>query len=115
MVELYPINSGDPDQLNTTGNRLRPWVERYLEILAKVGNLPFNPQQLPADPIQLAYLSAAILQQIGQDRKQELLELGDSYDLLNQIRSIYYREVTLLDMMIERANSTSENEPFSLN
>jgi hypothetical protein len=114
-VELYPIDSGDPNLLHSTGNRLRPWVERYLEILAKVGNLPFNPQQLPADPIQLAYLSAAILQQIAQDKKQELLELSNPYELLNQIRSIYYREVTLLDMMVARANSASENEPFSPN
>jgi Lon protease-like protein len=116
MVDLYPISQDDAARLDHAGSSLRPWVERYLEILAKVGNLPFNTQQLPADPIQLGYLAAAILQQISQLQKQELLEAESAVEMLKNIRSIYYREVTLLDMMIQRADSGgTENETFSQN
>jgi Lon protease-like protein len=115
MVDLHPIQQGETKQLSRAGNSLRPWVERYLEILAKVGNLPFNSQQLPADPIQLGYLAAAILQQISQNQKQDLLAAETAVDMLRDIRSIYFREVTLLDMMVRRADSGSENETFSQN
>jgi uncharacterized protein len=115
VVNLYPIHQGESDSLNRTGNSLRPWVERYLEILAKVGNLPFNSQQLPSDPVQLGYLAAAILQQISQTQKQDLLAAESAIGMLKQIRSIYQREVALLDMMIQRAGNNSENETFSQN
>jgi len=115
MVERYPIEQGVEKSLNHAGNSLRPWVERYLEILAKVGNLPFNTQQLPADPVQLGYLAAAILQQISQLQKQDLLAAESAVEMLKNIRSIYYREVTLLDMMVHRADSGPENETFSQN
>jgi uncharacterized protein len=115
MVELFPIQQGKAKLLDHAGNSLRPWVERYLEILAKVGNLPFNSQQLPADPVQLGYLAAAILQQISQIQKQDLLAADNAVDMIKNIRSIYYREVTLLDMMVHRANNGSENETFSQN
>lgn len=115
MVELSPITQDEPARLAHAGNSLRPWVERYLEILAKVGNLPFNSQQLPADPIQLGYLAAAILQQISQTQKQDLLAAETAIDMLKNIRSIYYREVALLDMMVHRADSGPENETFSQN
>lgn len=114
-VEIFPIQHGEEERLNQAGNSLRPWVERYLEILAKVGNLPFNSQQLPADPIQLGYLAAAILQQISQIQKQDLLAADSAIEMLKNIRSIYYREVTLLDMMVHRADNNSENETFSQN
>ncbi len=116
-VESLPLINTDPAKVTRVGTRLRPWVERYLEILSKVGNIPFNPQQLPPDPIQLGYLAAAILQQISNEQKQTLLELNQAADLLTEIRAIYHREVTLLDMMLERANNTTppENGPFSVN
>jgi Lon protease-like protein len=120
QAELYPLANDDPLRLMKAGNRLRPWVERYLEILSKVGNIPFNPQQLPNDPLQLGYLAAAILQQISMEQKQDLLASNEAVDLLKDIRSIYFREVTLLDMMLERANNTNsntnlENGSFSVN
>lgn len=116
-VELHPLPDDEPTRLTKAGNQLRPWVERYLEILSKVGNIPFNPQQLPNDPLQLGYLAAAILQQISMEQKQSLLTLDRPLKFLSEVRSIYRREVTLLDMMMERANNgtSSENGPFSVN
>lgn len=115
MVELSPIVSSHAAALQRAGARLRPLVERYLEILARIGNLPFHPQQLPADPIQLGYLAAAILQQVPQTKKQEMLASDNAVDMLKRIKSIYYREVMLIDMMIARANHESDQGSFSSN
>lgn len=110
LVDLHPLEGGDPARMMQEGNRLRPWVERYLEILSRVGNIPFNPQQLPSDPLQLGYLAASILQQLSLDQKQDLLAAEQAVEMLTEIRSIYRREVTLLDMMLERANSPARSE-----
>jgi uncharacterized protein len=114
-VELYPLPQDNPADVEKAGTRLRPWVERYLEILSKVGNIPLNPQQLPHDALQLGYLAAAILQQISLEQKQDLLAINQGVQLLSEIRSIYHREVTLLDMMLDRANQNPDTGPFSVN
>ncbi len=30
VVETFPLDHGDPESVETAGERLRPWVERYL-------------------------------------------------------------------------------------
>ena len=113
-VELYPLERKHPDRIQRHEQRLRPLVERYLSILAKAEDLEFDPLQLPADPVEFAYLSAAILQQINNQQKQRLLSLPGASRLLSEIHTIYHREVALLDMMAQRADNPT-NEPFSLN
>jgi Lon protease-like protein len=114
MVDLYPISREKPDRLRLLDARLRPLVEHYLSVLAKVENQDFDLFQLrlPADPVELAYLSIAILQQIPIRSKQALLSVPGAVRLLRETLIIYHREVTLLDMMAARR---STDEPFSLN
>ncbi|MBZ0298039.1 MAG: LON peptidase substrate-binding domain-containing protein [Anaerolineae bacterium] len=113
-VETYPISNNDPENLEQQETRLRPLVERYLSVLAKTEEMDFDPQQLPEDPVELAYLSAAILQQLPAEKKQHLLAAPSAVHLLQDIYTIYHREVTILDMMVDRSKKTAD-EPFSLN
>jgi hypothetical protein len=88
-------------------------VERYLQILTRVGDVQFDPQQLPGDALSLAYLAAYLIQ-IPLAQKQELLALDDAVEFLDGVAVICRREVALLDAIIERVNADDVG-PFSLN
>lgn len=112
-VELYPLNVVEPRRLSQADRRLRPWVERYVETLARVGGVPFDTGQLPANSLGLAYLAAALLQ-IPSAQKQALLATEQAVTLLDDLCAIYRREAVLLDAMIAQGSREMEG-PFSLN
>lgn len=116
-VETLPLVRADAALLGQQGRRLRPQIVRYLEILAKAGNINFDPRQLPNDPVDLAYLGASILQPVSlsQEQKQELLGIDQAEVLLRRVRAAYHRELTLLDMMLQRDTRNETNLPFSTN
>lgn len=114
MVEMYPIDSGDPYLLDTGNQALRHWVERYLRVLEKAGHIQFDPGQLPADPAALAYLGSVLLQGVSQFQKQQLLAASQLTGMLDELRTIYRREVVLLETLLNPPENGLDG-PFSLN
>ncbi|MBZ0281675.1 MAG: LON peptidase substrate-binding domain-containing protein [Anaerolineae bacterium] len=104
LVEDLPLTNADPDTLTHGGRILRPWVRRYLEILASASETQFDLQQLPDEPLRLAYLASFLLN-IPAAQKQDLLNIGDADQLINELRTFYRREVTLLDAMLSTAQA----------
>ena len=99
-AETLPLVNADDVHLNITGRSLRPWVERYLQTLADASETKFDIQQLPPDPLQLAYLASFLLN-VPIEQKQNLLNLDSADELMTSLRMIYRREVTLLDAMLK--------------
>jgi Lon protease-like protein len=114
-VESRPLDRHDASHtLAQAGQRLRPWIERYINVLSTVAQTDdFDLAHLPEEPTALAYLAAALLQ-IPAYQKQSLLAMNHAADLLTDIRTIYRREVALLNAIIER-ESTQVQGLFSLN
>jgi Lon protease-like protein len=111
-VASYPLTMVEPAQLVALGNRLRYWVRRYLRLLEQAGDTQLDLNQVPADPITLAYMAASLVQ-IPTQQKQQLLTISESDALLEQVRAIYRREVVLLKTML--ATQIEENGAFSIN
>jgi Lon protease-like protein len=95
LLDLFPLEGRDPGSLLESTRQLRPWVVRYMEILAEAGDLNLDPEQLPDDPLVLAYL-AAVLIQAPLPQKQALLAAEHADDLLVAMQALYRREVALL-------------------
>jgi Lon protease-like protein len=113
-VELFPMDGADQPVLTQASDRLRPWVEEYLSVLAQADEeVEFDPTRLPHDPLALAYLAASLVQ-IPTVQKQTLLAADRAAELLTDIRSIYRREVALLNVIMER-DKREEAGLFSLN
>lgn len=112
IVEPFPFEETDQVVLHNNGLKLRKWVERYLTVLAQAGDVEFDANQLPDDPLTLAHL-AAIMLQVPMTQKQELLSMSQSDTLLTTMRSLYRREVAILEAMM--AHAATEEGPFSLN
>lgn len=101
-VETYPLVSADSGLISQAGQELRPWVERYLNVLAQASNeLKFDLARLPDDPLSLANLAASVVQ-IPLDQKQDLLAFGQAIEFLSGVRAVYRREVALLSAILER-------------
>jgi Lon protease-like protein len=114
-VESFPLDSGDYQTLAQASQQLRPWVERYLATLSQVaGDTHFDSHQLPDDPLSLGYLAAALVQ-IPMEQKQTLLAADHAHRLLADIRTIYRREVPLLNAIIEREANQEQELLFSRN
>lgn len=102
IVESLPLARPDMLTLDRASDRLRPWVRRYLSVLSMVTEeAGTESPPLPDDPTALAYLAASLVQ-IPADQKQVLLATDQAAKLLTDIRTIYRREVPLLNALIER-------------
>jgi Lon protease-like protein len=101
-VDAYPLVGADRGLVNQAGEKLRPWVERYLDVLGQASSeLKFDLARLPDDPLALANLAASLVQ-IPLDQKQDLLESGQAMEFLSGVRTVYRREVALLSAILER-------------
>lgn len=114
-VEMLPFRDSDPKTSNSESRRLITLVQRYVDRLQEGGQIQIKPEQLPRDPAALGFLSAVILQ-IENTQKQKLLEIIDTCEFLKELVTVYRREVTLLDIMLQSASSSDSDEgAFSLN
>jgi len=112
-VELYPLGEKDKMNLIETGNRLHPWVKRYMDILSQASETDLKSEYLPNDPVALAYL-AAVLLQVPPREKQSLLAAQDANGFLDEMYDLYRREVVLLDAIVASEPQAGEF-PFSKN
>ncbi len=111
-VEAAPMRKSTPEVLQAAGGKLRPYVVRYLEILAQAGDVQFNASQLPTDPLELANLAAFLLR-VEPDQKQALLEAETTGKFVNAVSQLYARENALMEIMVEQ--SGDDPQPFSPN
>ncbi|MFN2222687.1 MAG: LON peptidase substrate-binding domain-containing protein [Candidatus Promineifilaceae bacterium] len=95
QVEYYPLREDDLRAQRELAGRLRPWVARYLNHLSHLGSKAPRPEDLPEEPVPLAYASAALLQ-IAASQKQELLSIERAVALLAKLRKVYRSEIAIL-------------------
>lgn len=112
-VENEPMDQSPEIDIQRAGKRLRPWVERYFKLLARSENLEVDATQIPADPAELAYLSASLLK-ISVPEKQALLSLTSLSGLIEKLYPHYRKEATILDLLLS-PERVREEGPFSLN
>lgn len=100
-VEDFPLEVAEPMDLVDEGDLLRPWVERYLQMLSDAGDVNLDMDQLPADPLTLAYLAAYLLLSPAE-QKQPLLAAHEAGHFMADVRECYRREIALLQAMLDR-------------
>lgn len=99
QVETFPLDETAPETGQASW-QLRPWVIEYLSLLSEVGEMDFDPGQLPEEPESLAFLAATLLQ-IPNRQKQTLLATAGAKALLTEMRGLYRRELPLLRRMLD--------------
>lgn len=111
-VERFPLQEDAANRAAVAA--LRPWVEQYLTLLSKAGEMEFDAARLPSEPEELAFLAATVLQ-VPMQEKQALLAEPAASTLLADMRSLYRRELPLLRAMLSHTDQVPEGPgPFSL-
>ncbi len=100
-VEPFPLESQDEEGLALAGASLRVHLLGYLENLAKISDIVFDPRQIPLEPVELCYLCAIALQ-IPEASKQEILEVPGAPDLIEFLQACLRREQALMNVLSER-------------
>ena len=113
IVEALPLVDGDKAVLERAGLKLKPWVKRYLEMLAASGGMEMQVPEMPDEPHTLAYL-AAISLQVPNAEKQDFLAIEQTAELLARLFKTCQREVALLQALTKGAQPGSI-ERFSVN
>lgn len=109
MVELAPLADESVVVLQRTADRLYPLVVDYLTILARLGSVEFDMNQIPTEPESLVYLAASILQ-VPTEQKQHFLATDKASHLLRDLRIAYREEIALLRLL-----PNEDLDAFSLN
>jgi uncharacterized protein len=112
-VEMYPLEDLSDRDFTRSMMELRPWVQRYMEILTRIREINLDTDQLPSDPVVLAYL-AAVLLQVPAHQKQGLLASESARDLVSGMQTLYKREVALMRSIVTETEAGS-GPPFSRN
>jgi Lon protease-like protein len=106
---LFPLGKDDPERLARLGGKLLSLVRQYMRLLNRFEEVQLDPDGLPEDPIVLAYL-AAVLLQVPEVHKQELLGMARSADLLTALAVRYRREIPLMRSQLTWANEAGESK-----
>lgn len=112
-VEPLPISTGMAlPQASIDG--LNRCVTRYLKVLEQAGRIQSGARRLPSDPVTLGSLAAVLLHDISASQRQTLLEAEDLQHLFDDLRTLYRREIVLLEAMLTEPDG-DELAPFSPN
>ncbi len=115
IVEDFPLLGTNNPIAKKTASHLSPMLQSYLEIFATLGNVEFEIEKLPNDPVTLAFLTAIILRTPMKD-KQELLNMSELLALLRLERKMLHREAQILKLLIENGMRWRDDpRPFSFN
>lgn len=112
-VENLPLQNPRPENVARLAEQLRPLVERFIRSLVKAGNGEFDLEQLPEEPVSLAYVAAALMQG-PSSQKQQILAIDQAESLLIALQSVFKRENAFLQQMLRESNIL-QNGGFSKN
>ena len=108
-VETLPFQEESQEAVEQFADELTPWLLEYLIFLADLGQVEFDPSQIPDNYEQLVYLASAVIQ-LPAEEKQAILENEKATTLLRKLIAVYREEVTLL-----RLKPKDDQGVFSLN
>lgn len=109
MVEEFPLEEGDPVQIQAASDELSSLLLKYLAIIAKMGSAEIAFDQIPRDATALAFLTAIVIQS-SAEYKQELLSIPSLEELLRHEKQLIARENRILKMLVYNMPSWS-NDP----
>jgi Lon protease-like protein len=111
-VEEFPLINWEPERLTSTVGKLRPWIARYMNELSLIEGVDLDPEQIPDEPVELAYFAATLLQ-IPAEQKQSLLSADRAAEMLAEMQPIYRRELSFVKHMLRQP--PEDDSTFSLN
>lgn len=106
-VETYPLAAPAASTTHALVSNLRPRIAAYLQLLSDDATVHISPEDMPDDPVDLAYLIAIALQ-VPMTDKQDLLTFDSARELLARERQLLLREHDLLRYMVSTIDAQQD-------
>ncbi len=103
QVDPFPIEEGNPLEINRLTQQLRPMVARYIQHLADISGEDLSTATLPTDPTSLAFLAGTAIQG-PLSEKQALLSTETLSKLIVNTAGMLNREDKILEYMVRAYN-----------
>lgn len=100
-VEVAPMLAPGQHVRQDSIDGLHRCISRYLKVLENAGRIQPGARSLPNDPLTLSSLAAVMLHDINLAQRQALLEADDLQAMIDDLRSLYRREIVLLEAMLD--------------
>jgi Lon protease-like protein len=114
VVEDIAFDTALSKEAKIKGWYLQKLVKSYINVLSSVGDIDISMDNLPKEPIELAYMAAMLLQ-APYSQKQVFLEINAADNLILTIYDACRREIPVLRNMLNPTVSPHQDGPFSLN
>lgn len=114
LVEDIPFETALSKDDKIKGWYLQKLVKNYITVLSSVGDIDISIDNLPKEPIKLAYMAAMLLQ-APYKQKQTFLEIDAANKLIEEVYEACRREISVLRNMLNPIISPNHDGPFSLN
>jgi uncharacterized protein len=108
-VEPISFQQEPQNDIDVFVEQLTPWLLEYLGFLADLGQVEFDPAQMPEATEDFINLASAAIQ-LPQEDKQAILENNKASTVLKELIRMYKKEVILL-----RLKPQQDQGIFSLN
>lgn len=100
VVSHYPVLNGDTRLAGEQAQRVRPKIQRYVDLMTEATGVQLQLDQMPDDPTTLAFLTAIALQ-VNPDEKQRMLNQAGIPEILDLGNYLLGRELQLLQYMVD--------------
>jgi Lon protease-like protein len=99
-VEKFDYPEDENEDIVLADERLRPLVERYVQILNDAKLLAMTAKNIPLQSEEMAFWAAQLMQ-VSMEQKQPLLESASISEMMIKMAIMYKREITLVKSMID--------------
>ena len=107
-VEYQPFRGDEAGEIRVRGERVRPLLMGYLRLLTKTARVDLKLDEFTASPAALGILAAIVLQ-LANEEKQQLLEAASYGALLTLEERLLARERALLQYMLDTASDEASS------
>jgi Lon protease-like protein len=115
LAEEYPTAAPDNTEAAQVVGQIYPAFTRYLNSLIRHTDMTLSGQDIPQEPLALAYF-IAIVMPLPLEDKQRILASPTAIDMLQLESSFIRRELALLAALLQPSSGAQQAEiPFSSN
>ncbi len=114
-IDIWPWHPLEAEDILPRSIALKELLTRYLKALAKISKIEIDLENMPGEPLLLAYL-AAIALQVSNHEKQRLLSEPGQEELIDHCIALLKREILSLKQLVSLPMVVDDKPPsFSAN
>jgi Lon protease-like protein len=112
-VEPFPLEGRESSRVDSLYDAVLVLLTVYLDLVSQANGIDIQLRQAVADPAEMAYLVAALLQ-VSLAVKQQILSIASLDDMMQREVALLQSEITALTVMLRGSSLLQDSDPSGL-